>query len=727
MTLPRLAARASFRLAFPATRQVLSATHPRNTRTLFIKSNTPPPFPVIRTCPAPTCACASPPELPTDLQIDREAPLNGAIPSYAQHVLICSGKRDWAKRIEEDDDIGGVVGKLGRLIGPKGDYSDPFYHTSTLASSFPPTAPPARSNTPNTSVYILPAFKYIPFLSRSSPDDLEALVRGYLRPETLHPKYDDFPTARREQLVRKPEYRERLRGVRDVTEVVVLICGHGGRDQRCGLYGPVLQAEFEKRLPEQGVEVLAEGVSETPKGGYAARVGQISHIGGHKFAGNVIVYIPPTLKTEDGGAHPLAGHGIWYGRVEPAHVEAAAVLVPLLYYFYPSLISSTPTDPSSPSTPTPTISSSKPLNNSTFTPFTILSREQISPTAFVLTVATPTGPAQEQTLAKIEKAWEGGLWALEVRQPECQVAREYTPLPTVAGSSTADSEKGGENKERGENKEGGEGEDTTLRFYIRRMDGGEVSGYLARLKVGEAMDLRGPWGGFDLRARLGALLDQPDVEMEVVWANRRREDCPKEGEEQGPIIALLETFRERYDGRFRYSCTVDEEGSFIDAGVILRATGLVQPGALARWMSWTAWTVWAKGLWPSGNNSNNNSGNKTTTTPLTPSVINTDACTYHSPAKLITADAHDPTTATETKPETQQQRPSCQCKDATGASVPGGKNLLLLSGPDGFIQHFAGEKVWEGGKERQGPVGGVIGGLRERTARFGAEWLVLKM
>jgi (2Fe-2S) ferredoxin len=54
---------------------------------------------------------------------------------------------------------------------------------------------------------------------------------------------------------------------------------------------------------------------------YAARVGLISHIGGHKFAGNVIVYLPPRLKTDDGEAHPLAGHGIWYGRVEPRHVE----------------------------------------------------------------------------------------------------------------------------------------------------------------------------------------------------------------------------------------------------------------------------------------------------------------------------------------------------------------------------------------------------------------------
>merc|ERR1711964_469984 len=38
----------------------------------------------------------------------------------------------------------------------------------------------------------------------------------------------------------------------------------------------------------------------------SARVGLISHIGGHKFAGNVILYIPPGAKTADGKAHELA-------------------------------------------------------------------------------------------------------------------------------------------------------------------------------------------------------------------------------------------------------------------------------------------------------------------------------------------------------------------------------------------------------------------------------------
>lgn len=82
-------------------------------------------------------------------------------------------------------------------------------------------------------------------------------------------------------------------------------------------------------------------------------VGMISHIGGHKWAGNVIVYIPPDYQInplqrsqsgpnpKDKSTHepavregdklleqdanpflsPLAGKGIWYGRVQPKHVE----------------------------------------------------------------------------------------------------------------------------------------------------------------------------------------------------------------------------------------------------------------------------------------------------------------------------------------------------------------------------------------------------------------------
>ncbi len=103
---------------------------------------------------------------------------------------------------------------------------------------------------------------------------------------------------------------------------------------RCGIMGPSLRDEFEQQLPGEGFQVLKGpveigggeeklllGKAEEDRTKGTARVGLISHIGGHKFAGNVILYIPPGTKRVDGREHALAGYGIWYGRVEPKHVE----------------------------------------------------------------------------------------------------------------------------------------------------------------------------------------------------------------------------------------------------------------------------------------------------------------------------------------------------------------------------------------------------------------------
>lgn len=208
----------------------------------------------------------------------------------------------------------------------------PSHNISVLNSSFPPSVP-ARAELLNSSAYLLPSFKYVPFLPRVSFDSVEALAKGYLLPEKLHPMHDGLSPIHQDRLTRKSVYGQLLHGVRDVEDIMVLICGHGSRDMRCGVMGPVLRDEFEAQLPRQGVEVLRgpvridteddaraiTGTIERPA--LTARVGLISHIGGHKFAGNVIIYLPPTMKAADGTSHPLAGHGIWYGRVEPKHVQ----------------------------------------------------------------------------------------------------------------------------------------------------------------------------------------------------------------------------------------------------------------------------------------------------------------------------------------------------------------------------------------------------------------------
>jgi hypothetical protein len=169
-------------------------------------------------------------------------------------------------------------------------------------------------------------------------DSVNALVKGYLLPKKLHPAHDSLSPIHRDRLLRKSEHGTFLYGVQDVTDILVLICGHGGRDARCGKFGPVLNNEFEKVLemydfknskdavsvlgPSQKSENLRlEDEQNVQNSTQTARVGLISHIGGHKFAGNTIIYLPPTLKTKEGKTHPLAGCGIWYGRVEPKHVD----------------------------------------------------------------------------------------------------------------------------------------------------------------------------------------------------------------------------------------------------------------------------------------------------------------------------------------------------------------------------------------------------------------------
>jgi (2Fe-2S) ferredoxin len=72
-----------------------------------------------------------------------------------------------------------------------------------------------------------------------------------------------------------------------------------------------------KQLSSAGLEANTsfpsqEATRSSTSGPSTVNVACISHIGGHAWAGNVIIY-------NGGGA--LKKTGIWYGRVEPRHVE----------------------------------------------------------------------------------------------------------------------------------------------------------------------------------------------------------------------------------------------------------------------------------------------------------------------------------------------------------------------------------------------------------------------
>lgn len=362
------------------------------------------------------------------------------------------------------------------------------------------------------------------------------------------------------------------------------------------------------------------------------------------------------------------------------------------------------------------------LNPTTFARFTVTAKQQISPTAFILTV-TPSdllprtgflatlydlvlpsrSPARaaERHAKHFADVWDRGVtWSVEVKQPLLQVAREYTPLPDVLDLD--------ENAATGEEEAGMRERKAELKFLIRRTERGEVSGYLAGLEPGDEVQLRGPHFGFDVRQRLGsgdgrivflaggtgiapalqvvrAVLasGEDSAKVDVLWANRQRADCRacpslgsagelQAGAERGPVLDLLAEIQRRYPGRVTVRCAVDEERSFVDTGAL---AGLVKSEAGER------------------------QGGE---------VVK--GCVLHDQDAVARRPAADADVDTEGR---------CRCG--------GGKNLLFVSGPDGFVEHFAGPKRWADGMELQGPVGGVLGKLRVRQPYVMKEWLVLKL
>ncbi|PYH49881.1 sucrase/ferredoxin-like domain-containing protein [Aspergillus saccharolyticus JOP 1030-1] len=265
--------------------------------------------------------------------------------AYAQQLLVCTGQRDWTSRIEDDgqgESWGALVRGLKGLLGRGGQFADPYNNILITNSSFapsppPPTNPSGREKT-MASAFLFPSFKYFPSIPTHPPStpttpttttedaNLSTFVQAHLLPETSR---FGGPTRRPELAAALP-----ADAIDWVHSPVVLICGHGGRDMRCGVMAGALEAEFQSVLREHGFAVPSSGEvgdREDENGAPQidrpdrAHVGLISHIGGHKYAGNVIVYIPPGMRAvgEDSVSipHPLAGKGIWYGRIEPKHVR----------------------------------------------------------------------------------------------------------------------------------------------------------------------------------------------------------------------------------------------------------------------------------------------------------------------------------------------------------------------------------------------------------------------
>uniref|UniRef100_A0A6N2MJ26 Uncharacterized protein n=1 Tax=Salix viminalis TaxID=40686 RepID=A0A6N2MJ26_SALVM len=192
-----------------------------------------------------------------------KANLAGTVDPYDRHVFICFKNPDaWLPRVEEDD--------LPKLVSAafkarKNDITVKTKVTICEAGE--------GSEFENGDVLIFPEMiKY--------KDLKDSDVNGFVDDVIVNGK----PWAS---------------GVQEVfTGSHVFVCAHGSRDKRCGVCGPVLIEKLKEGIESRG---LKDKVF----------VSACSHVGGHKYAGNLIVFSPDS-------EGKTMGH--WYGYVTPEDV-----------------------------------------------------------------------------------------------------------------------------------------------------------------------------------------------------------------------------------------------------------------------------------------------------------------------------------------------------------------------------------------------------------------------
>lgn len=324
------------------------------------------------------------------------------------------------------------------------------------------------------------------------------------------------------------------------------------------------------------------------------------------------------------------------------------------------------------------------LNPRFFTPFILESKDQVSPSSTIFNLlSVPPG----QNVANVEEAWRQGVWSVQVMQPDLQIARSYTPVPPPPQQSKpakdVDSGVGG----------GAGGEDggipaEMVRLFVREEVNGEVSGFLHRIPLGTVVHLKGPRVELEIPEDVGEVLflaggtgitpalqlayclfKARGVEkdklprMRILWACRRREDS-RTGLEDESVRALRGSLWEKA------SAAVTGHSAMVGR--------------------------------PKGETASRKPVKQTRLVDEIEKVV------AHSDGR-VSVDYYVDEERSHITEELLRSHLSNNSSDQTMPGAPEGrKKLLVVSGPEGFVAHYAGPKEWEGGKERPGPLGGLL-------------------
>jgi NAD(P)H-flavin reductase len=126
-----------------------------------------------------------------------------------------------------------------------------------------------------------------------------------------------------------------------------------------------------------------------------------------------------------------------------------------------------------------------------FVTYKLTFKEDVSSDIALLELS-PKYDTHRELIRKSGGLWNGRkIWSVEIKQPEIQVVRRYTPLPMYYMQSKEGQETKGLLRLLGKDQDEGR-----MVLMVKRYSDGEVSRYLHRLPVGSDVEIRGPFVGY---------------------------------------------------------------------------------------------------------------------------------------------------------------------------------------------------------------------------------------
>ncbi|KAF1984258.1 Sucraseferredoxin-like protein [Aulographum hederae CBS 113979] len=264
---------------------------------------------------------------PSKFSIDEDDKLYGHVKGWETHMVVATGKTDWVRDVADEKgsvmeavDKSKIKPSNGRLMLSASNI--PLPHESNNSCPHPSLPTP-------TSVLLLPSFRIIDNVIPSLVPDL---IRDYINtgptntsrlphpstpfPSVVSPTADSAPmeslsvqlgadlsiSSTQNQNQNQNQDQDPSHPLQKTSSIpstiplpllsrpcphpyLILLCSQKTRDARCGQSAPLLRRELERHLRPLG---LYRDLNDERPGGVGIYF--ISHVGGHKYSANVIVY-----------------------------------------------------------------------------------------------------------------------------------------------------------------------------------------------------------------------------------------------------------------------------------------------------------------------------------------------------------------------------------------------------------------------------------------------------